>query len=64
MVLKLLKKNHNLNYYILLKKLKQWHIDKLEQVQKLLNLSNYEILWVVFFEGILIGIFLTYLILS
>ena len=35
-----------------------------EQIQKLLNLSNYEILWVVFFEGILIGIFITYLILS
>ena len=64
MVLKLLKKNHNLKYNILLKKLKQWHINKLEQVQKLLNLSNYEILWVVFFEGILIGIFITYLILS
>ena len=48
---------------MLLKKFKQWHINKLEQVQKLLNLSNYEILWVVFFEGILIGIFLTYLIL-
>ena len=39
----------------MLKKLKQWHINKLEQVQKLLNLSNYEILWVVFFEGIVIG---------
>ena len=49
---------------MLLKKLKHWHINKLEQVQKLLNLSNYEILWVVFFEGILIGILLTYLILS
>jgi len=48
----------------LLKKLKQWHISKLEQVQKLLNLSNYEILWVVFFEGILIGAFITYLIFS
>ena len=49
---------------MLLKKLKHWHINKLEQVQKLLNLSNYEILWVVFFEGILIGIFITYLFLS
>tara|TARA_Y100000589_G_C26629757_1_gene417568 strand:+ start:172 stop:351 length:180 start_codon:yes stop_codon:yes gene_type:complete len=57
-----LKENHSLKYSKLLKKLKQWHIDKLEQVQKLLNLSNYEILWVVFFEGILIGAFITYLI--
>tara|TARA_B100000963_G_C22465222_1_gene597588 strand:+ start:598 stop:744 length:147 start_codon:yes stop_codon:yes gene_type:complete len=48
----------------LLKKLKHWHINKLEKVQKLLNLSNYEILWLVFFEGILIGALITYLIFS
>jgi len=48
----------------LLKKIKQWHINKLEQIQKILNLSNYEILWVAFFEGIIIGALITYLIFS
>tara|TARA_B100000965_G_scaffold337786_1_gene304731 strand:- start:27 stop:173 length:147 start_codon:yes stop_codon:yes gene_type:complete len=45
-----------------LKKLREWHGKKIEEVQKIFGLTNYQILWVTFFEGVLIGLILAYFI--
>jgi hypothetical protein len=43
-----------------LNKLKKWHITLIEKVQKYTGLSNYQIIWLGFLEGLLIGIFIGY----
>ncbi len=35
-----------------------WHIHMIEAVQKRTGLSNYQILWIAFIEGLIIGILL------
>ena len=39
----------------MINKLKSWHIDLIEKVQKLAGLSNYQIIWISFAEGLIIG---------
>lgn len=58
-------KNLNITFlkeHYLLNKLKNWHQDKIFKFQNLLNLSNYQILWIIFFEGLFIGMLIFYLI--
>ena len=43
-------------------KFKNWHVGLIEKVQKLTGLSNYQIVWLSFLEGVLIGIICGYLI--
>ena len=43
-----------------LNKLKKWHITLIEKVQKYTGLSNYQIIWLGFLEGLLFGIFIGY----
>jgi len=43
-------------------KFKNWHIDLIERVQKVTGLSNYQIIWLSFIEGLLIGIIIGYVI--
>ena len=42
-------------------KLKNWHLALIEKVQKITGLSNYQIIWLSFLEGLLIGICFGYL---
>ena len=41
-------------------KLKKWHINLIEKVQKITGLSNYQIIWLGFLEGLIIGILIGY----
>ena len=41
-------------------KLINWHIDMITKVQNYTGLSNYQIIWLSFFEGLIIGIFVGY----
>jgi hypothetical protein len=43
-----------------LNKMKKWHIILIEKVQKYTGLSNYQIIWLGFLEGLLIGILIGY----
>ena len=43
-----------------LNKLKKWHISLIDKVQKYTGLSNYQIIWIGFLEGLLIGILIGY----
>ena len=43
-------------------KFKNWHIDLIERVQKVTGLSNYQIIWISFIEGLFIGIIIGYVI--
>ena len=43
-------------------KFKNWHVALIEKVQKITGLSNYQIIWLSFLEGLFIGIFFGYLI--
>ena len=43
-------------------KFKNWHIDLIERVQNVTGLSNYQIIWLSFIEGLLIGIIIGYII--
>ena len=45
----------------MMNKLKTWHIDLIEKVQKHTGLSNYQIIWLSFAEGLIIGLFIGYL---
>ena len=40
-------------------KFKNWHVALIEKVQKITGLSNYQIIWLSFLEGLLIGICLS-----
>ena len=48
----------SLDKFIMINKLKSWHIDLIEKAQKLAGLSNYQIIWISFTEGLIIGLFL------
>tara|TARA_B100000161_G_C33441973_1_gene365115 strand:- start:519 stop:674 length:156 start_codon:yes stop_codon:yes gene_type:complete len=48
--------------FLMMNKLKTWHIDLIEKVQKHTGLSNYQIIWFSFAEGLIIGIFIGYFI--
>ena len=37
-------------------KLKQWHINLIDKVQKSTGISNYQIVWLSFLEGLIIGL--------
>ena len=41
-------------------KVKEWHINLIERVQDLTGLSNYQIIWLSFIEGLLIGLIIGY----
>ena len=41
-------------------KVKEWHINLIERVQELTGLSNYQIIWISFIEGLLIGLIIGY----
>ena len=38
-------------------RLRDWHINKLEYIQEITGLSAYQMLWLAFIEGVLIGLF-------
>jgi hypothetical protein len=42
-------------------KLKIWHINLIEKVQKNTGISNYQIVWLSFIEGLIIGLVIGYL---
>ena len=46
----------------MINKFKAWHIDLIEKVQKLTGLSNYQIIWISFTEGLIIGFLIGYFI--
>ena len=41
-------------------KVKEWHINLIERVQELTGFSNYQIIWISFIEGLLIGLVIGY----
>jgi len=43
---------------LIIGKLREWHIKKLEIVQQMTGFTNYQILWIAFAEGIVIGLLL------
>ena len=51
-----------LDQSVMMNKFKAWHIYLIEKVQKITGLSNYQIIWVSFAEGLIIGLFVCYLI--
>ena len=46
----------------MINKFKVWHVDLIEKVQKITGLSNYQIIWVSFVEGVIIGFLICYFI--
>ena len=38
-------------------RLRDWHIKKLNYIQEITSLSAYQMLWLTFIEGVLIGLF-------
>ena len=46
----------------MINKFKALHIDLIEKVQKITGLSNYQIIWISFAEGLIIGLFICYFI--
>ena len=46
----------------MINKFKAWHIDLIEKVQKIIGLSNYQIIWISFAEGFIIGLLVCYFI--
>ena len=44
----------------MLNKLKNWHNNLIKKVQKYTGLSNYQIIWLGFLEGLVIGVFIGY----
>ena len=42
-------------------KFKEWHISLIEKVQKTTGISNYQIVWLSFIEGLIIGLIIGYL---
>ena len=51
-----------LDQSVMINKLKAWHLDLIEKVQKLTGLSNYQIIWISFIEGLIIGFLIGYFI--
>ena len=58
--IKLVKIFNGFNFMI--NKFKAWHIDLIEKVQKYTGLSNYQIIWISFAEGVIIGLCVGYFI--
>ena len=50
-----------MDQFDMINKFKAWHIDLIEKVQKIAGLSNYQIIWISFAEGFIIGFFVCYL---
>ena len=48
----------------MINKLINWHIDLITKIQKYTGLSNYQIIWLSFLEGLVIGIIVGYYILK
>ena len=46
----------------MINKFKAWHVDLIEKVQKVTGLSNYQIIWISFAEGLIIGFLIGYFI--
>ena len=44
----------------MMNKFKVWHINLIEKVQKITGLSNYQIIWISFIEGLTIGFIIGY----
>ena len=44
----------------MINKFKAWHIDLIEKVQKITGLSNYQIIWISFAEGLITGLFISF----
>ena len=51
-----------LDQSVMINKFKAWHLDLIEKVQKLTGLSNYQIIWISFAEGLIIGFLICYFI--
>ena len=51
-----------LDQSVMINKFKAWHLDLIEKVQKLIGLSNYQIIWISFTEGLIIGFLIGYFI--
>ncbi len=51
-----------LDQSVMINKFKAWHLDLIEKVQKLTGLSNYQIIWISFIEGLIIGFLIGYFI--
>ena len=49
-----------MDQFDMINKLKEWHVDLIEKVQKITGLSNYQIIWISFAEGLIIGLFVCY----
>ena len=47
---------------VMINKFKAWHVDLIEKVQKITGLSNYQIIWISFIEGLIIGFLIGYFI--
>ena len=54
----------NINFtkvLVMSNKFKEWHISLIEKVQKTTGISNYQIVWLSFIEGLIIGLIIGYL---
>ena len=51
-----------LDQSVMINKFKAWHVDLIEKVQKITGLSNYQIIWISFAEGLIIGFLIAYFI--
>ncbi len=51
-----------LDQSVMINKFKTWHVDLIEKVQKITGISNYQIIWISFAEGLIIGFFIGYFI--
>ena len=51
-----------LDQSVMINKFKAWHVDLIEKVQKITGLSNYQIIWISFAEGLIIGFLICYFI--
>ena len=49
-----------LDQSVMMNKFKSWHINLIEKVQKITGLSNYQIIWISFIEGLTIGFIIGY----
>lgn len=38
--------------------LRDWHINMIAKIQKMMGISDYQLLWIAFAEGLLIGLFI------
>ena len=43
-----------------LKKIREWHGKKIQEIQNTFGITNYQVLWITFIEGVIIGVILGY----